>query len=132
MVGPPHREGGQAQFIEQPVGCSTQDARINQLLAHLRQYLSHVHSVDALAQRAAMSRRTFTRHFSKATGISLGDWLINERLQRRRELLERISLLVEAISGLVGFQKATSLPQHFKRRNQVSLSEWRRTFGRGA
>lgn len=132
MVVPPHREGGQAQFIEQPLAPSTQDARINQLLDHLRQHLNQVHSVDALAQRAAMSRRTFTRHFSKATGMSLGDWLINERLQRTRELLESTTLPVEAISDLVGFQNPTSLRQHFKRRNQVSPSEWRRTFGREA
>ena len=132
MVVPPHREGGQAQFIEQPLAPSTQDARINLLLDHLRQHLNQVHSVDALAQRAAMSRRTFTRHFSKATGMSLGDWLINERLQRTRELLESTTLPVEAISDLVGFQNPTSLRQHFKRKNQVSPSEWRRTFGREA
>ena len=132
MVVPPHREGGQAQFIEQPLAPSTQDARINLWLDHLRQHLNQVHSVDALAQRAAMSRRTFTRHFSKATGMSLGDCLINERLQRTRELLESTTLPVEAISDLVGFQNPTSLRQHFKRRNQVSPSEWRRTFGREA
>lgn len=131
MVVPPHREGGQAQFIEQPVAASTQDARVNQLLDYLRQHLNQVHAVDAMAARAAMSRRTFTRHFSKATGMSLGDWLINERLQRTRELLESTALSVESISDLVGFQTPTSLRQHFKRKNHVSPSEWRRTFGRG-
>lgn len=131
MVVPPHREGGQAQFIEQPVAPSTQDARINPLLDYLREHLNQTHSVDALAQRAAMSRRTFTRHFSKATGMSFKDWLINERLRRTRELLESTSLPVETISDLVGFQTPTSLRQHFKRRNQVSPSEWRRTFGCG-
>lgn len=130
MVVPPHREGGQAQFIEQPVAISTQDARINQLLDYLRKHLEHSHSVDDLAQHAAMSRSTFTRHFSKATGMSLGEWLINERLQRARELLESTTLSVESISALVGFQTPTSLRKHFKRRNQVSPSEWRRTFGR--
>ncbi|WP_344965061.1 GlxA family transcriptional regulator [Oceanisphaera sediminis] len=130
MVLPPHREGGQAQFIEQPVATSTQDARINQLLDYLRIHLNQPHSVDDLAQRAVMSRSTFTRHFSKATGMSLGEWLTNERLQRTRELLESTTLSVESISALVGFQTPTSLRKHFKRRNQVSPSEWRRTFGR--
>lgn len=130
MVVPPHREGGQAQFIEQPVATSTQDSRINQLLDYLRKHLENPHSVDDLAQHAAMSRSTFTRHFSKATGMSLGQWLINERLQRTRELLESTTLSVESISALVGFQTPTSLRKHFKRRNQVSPSEWRRTFGR--
>ena len=130
MVVPPHREGGQAQFIEQPVAATTQDARINQMMDYLRQNLNQTHSVDALAQRAAMSRRTFTRHFSKATGMTFVEWLINERLQRTRELLESTTLSVESIADLVGFNTPTSLRQHFKSRNQVSPSEWRRTFGR--
>ncbi len=130
MVVAPHREGGQAQFIEQPVAPSTQDARINQLMDYLREHLNHSHSVDDLAQRAAMSRRTFTRNFSKATGMSFVEWLINERLQHTRELLESTTLPVESISALVGFKTPTSLRQHFKHRNQVSPSEWRRTFGR--
>lgn len=130
LVVQPHREGGQAQFIEQPVARSTQDARINQLLDFLRKHLHEPHDVDSLAERSAMSRRTFTRHFSKATGMSLSDWLIGERLQRTRELLESTQLPVETIAHQVGFQNSTSLRQHFKRRNQVSPSEWRKTFGR--
>ena len=130
LVVQPHREGGQAQFIEQPVARSTQDARINQLLDFLRQHLHAPHDVDSLAARAAMSRRTFTRHFSKATGMPLGEWLISERLQRARELLESTSLPIETIAHQIGFHHATSLRQHFKRRNHVSPSEWRKTFGR--
>ncbi|CAM3906653.1 GlxA family transcriptional regulator [Bordetella tumulicola] len=130
MVVPPHREGGQAQFIEQPVASSTQDARINQMMDYLREHLNQAHSVDDLAQRAAMSRRTFTRHFNKATGMSFMAWLTNERLQRTRELLESTTLPVESIADLVGFKTPTSLRQHFKNRNQVSPSEWRKTFGR--
>lgn len=130
MVVPPHREGGQAQFIEQPVAPCTPDAKINQMLDYLRAHLNQTHAVDELAQRAAMSRRTFTRHFSKATGMSLMAWLINERLQRTRELLESTTLPVESIADLVGFNTPTSLRQHFKHRNQVSPSEWRKTFGR--
>ncbi|UNV88546.1 helix-turn-helix domain-containing protein [Comamonas sp. 7D-2evo2] len=61
--------------------------------------------------------------------MSLGDWLINERLQRTRELLESTTLPVESIADLVSFQNSVSLRQHFKRKNQVSPSEWRRAFG---
>ena len=131
MVIPPHREGGQAQFIEQPMAVSTQDAQVNRLLDYLRENLPKQHTVDELATRTSMSRRTFTRHFSKATGMTLVEWLVNERLQRTRELLETTSLPVERISDLAGFQTPVSFRQHFKKRFQVSPSDWRRTFGQG-
>lgn len=129
MVIPPHREGGQAQFIEQPMAASTEDAQVNRLLDYLRENISRQHSIDELAARAAMSRRTFTRHFYKATGMTLVDWLVNERLQRTRELLETTSFPVERISDSVGFQTPVSFRQHFKKRFQVSPRDWRRTFG---
>ncbi len=70
MVVPTYREGGQAQFIERPVPVSTQDVRINALLDFLRQNLGSTHTLDELASRTRMSRRTFTRNFQKATGMS--------------------------------------------------------------
>lgn len=132
LVIPPHREGGQAQFIEQPMAVSTQDSQVNQLLDYLRENLGKQHSIDDLAARAATSRRTFTRHFYKATGMTLVDWLVNERLQHTRELLETTSIPVERISELTGFQTPLSLRQHFKKRFQVSPRDWRRTFGQKA
>lgn len=129
MVVPPHREGGQAQFIEQPVAMSTQDAHINRLLDYLREHLTEAHTIDDLATRTAMSRRTFTRHFQKATGMTVMEWLVSERLRRGRELLETTSLSVEAISERIGFHTATSFRQHFKQRHHVSPRDWRRTFG---
>ncbi|BEH16684.1 GlxA family transcriptional regulator [Marinobacter shengliensis] len=129
MVVPPHREGGQAQFIEQPVAISTQDAHINRLLDYLREHLAETHTIDELAARTAMSRRTFTRHFQRATGMTVVEWLVSERLRRGRELLETTSLPVEAISERIGFHTATSFRQHFKQRHHVSPRDWRRTFG---
>lgn len=132
MVIPPHREGGQAQFIEQPMAVSTQDSQVNRLLDYLRENLGKQHSIDELAARAATSRRTFTRHFHKATGMTLVDWLVNERLQQTRELLETTSIPIERISELTGFQTPLSLRQHFKKRFQVSPRDWRKTFGQKA
>lgn len=129
MVIPPHREGGQAQFIEQPMAVSTQDAQINRLLDYLRENLSAQHTLDELAARTLMSRRTFTRHFSKATGMTLVDWLVNERLRRTRELLETTSLSIDKIAEFAGFQTSVSFRQHFKKRFQVSPRDWRRAFG---
>jgi transcriptional regulator GlxA family with amidase domain len=132
MVIPPHREGGQAQFIEQPMAVSTQNSQVNQLLDYLRENIGKQHSIDDLAERAAMSRRTFTRHFFKATGTTLVDWLVNERLQQTRELLETTSMPVERVSELVGFQTPLAFRQHFKKRFQVSPRDWRKTFGMNA
>jgi len=128
MVIPPHREGGQAQYIEQPVPASAHDARINTLLDYLRSNLQKSHNLDALARYTTMSRRTFTRHFLKATGMSVGEWLMAERLQRSLELLESTSYSIETIAELVGFQSASWLRQHFKTEFDVTPSEWRRTF----
>lgn len=128
MVIPPYREGGQAQFIERPVPVSTQDIRINTLLDYLRNNLNQAHGLDELAQYSKMSRRTFTRQFYKATGMSVGEWLIAERIQRSQELLESTSLPIDAIAAQVGFQSAMSLRQHFKHRLDVTPSEWRKTF----
>ncbi|UOO82731.1 helix-turn-helix domain-containing protein [Uruburuella testudinis] len=129
MVVPPHREGGQAQFIEQPLPQSTQNAHINRLLDFLRTHLHQPHSLDDLAGRAAMSRRTFTRHFQKATGLSVGEWLLQERLRRSCELLEATSLPVEKIAEMAGFSHAVSLRKHFRERFKVTPSAWRRQFG---
>ncbi|MDO5639196.1 MAG: helix-turn-helix domain-containing protein [Neisseria sp.] len=129
MVIPPHREGGQAQFIQQPMPKSTHDSQINQLLDYLREHLHQPHHIDMLAAHTHMSRSTFTRHFKHATGISFAQWLIQARLARSQELLEGSGLSVEQISEQVGFQNATSFRQHFKQRFGVSPKQWRRVFG---
>ncbi|MEG1247982.1 MAG: helix-turn-helix domain-containing protein [Citrobacter sp.] len=128
MIVPPHREGGQAQFIEQPVAKNTQDQRINALLDYLRQHLHEPQNLDVLAQRVMMSRRTLTRHFMKATGSSVAEWLIAERLRRSQTLLESSSLPVERIAEQVGFQSPVTWRQHFKSHFGVSPAEWRKTF----
>lgn len=133
MVMPPYRDGGQAQFIERPVPETTRDAQINTLLDFLRRNLHQTHDLDSLARTVNMSRRTFTRHFQKATGMSVGDWLNAERLQRSQELLESTDNSVEAVAELAGFHSPVSFRQSFKTRFGVSPGEWRRTFrGRGS
>nr|WP_024549761.1 helix-turn-helix domain-containing protein [Siccibacter turicensis] len=133
MVMPPYRDGGQAQFIERPVPETTRDAQINTLLDFLRRNLHQTHDLDSLARTVNMSRRPFTRHFQKATGMSVGDWLNAERLQRSQELLESTDNSVEAVAELAGFHSPVSFRQSFKTRFGVSPGEWRRTFrGRGS
>ncbi|WGE78730.1 GlxA family transcriptional regulator [Actinobacillus equuli] len=129
FVTPPHREGGQAQFIEQPVPRKTPDENINKLLDGIRKNLQAVYFIDEIANRLSMSRSTFTRHFRKATGQSFAQWLIDTRLQKARDLLESTTLSIEQIAEQIGFQRAVSFRQHFKQRFHVSPNEWRKTFG---
>lgn len=128
MVVPPYREGGQAQFIERPVPETTRDSKINALLASLRQNLDQPQDLDSLSRALSMSRRTLTRHFHKATGMSLGEWLTAERLQRSQLLLETTGISIECVAEKAGFDSPVSFRQRFKSRFGVSPSEWRRTF----
>lgn len=128
MVVPPHREGGQAQFIERPVPGSTRDSKMNELMDYLRRNLDKPHDLDALAGVVSMSRRTLTRHFFKATGTTIGEWLTAERLQRSQELLETTDKSIESVAAMAGFQSPISFRQSFKARFSVSPSEWRRAF----
>ena len=128
MLVPTYRNGGQAQFIEKPVPVSTKDARINTLLDHLRKNLQAHYLLDELAESAYMSRRTLTRSFQKATGMSIGEWLLAERLHHAQELLEASSQTIEVIAEQAGFGTARSLRQHFRDAFGVSPGEWRRSF----
>ena len=95
---------------------------------YLRRNLDKRHDIDSLAGYAGMSRRTLTRHFIKATGMTVGDWLSAQRLQRSQELLETTDHSIEVVSSLAGYQSPVSFRQSFKARYNVSPSEWRRTF----
>lgn len=132
LVVPPHRQGGQAQFIEQPLPATSRDNRLGGLLDDVRACLHRPHTLDGLAERAAMSRRGFSRHFRQHTGSTLGEWLLAERLALSQRLLEGTEQSVEAIAGLAGFGSAVSLRQQFGRAFGVSPSAYRQTFqGRG-
>lgn len=128
LVVAPHRSGGQAQFIEQKVKYHTNDTKINHLLDYLIQNLVEGHNIDALATYCAMSRRTLTRRFYKATGLSVGQWLATERLRRSQEFLENTNLSVERIAELAGFKSAITFRQIFRQKLGVSPREWRKNF----
>lgn len=126
-VVPPHRDGGQQQFIERPVPdeaeASTQDVRA-WVLEHLDQRLS----LRDLAARANMSVRTFTRRFRAETGSSPTQWILDQRIDHARRLLERTDLPIERISSEAGFGSAVGLRAHFADAVGVSPSAYRRTF----
>lgn len=95
---------------------------------YLRRNLDKPHDLDSLAGFVSMSRRTLTRHFLKATGTTLADWINAERLQRSQELLETTSHSIEKVAEMAGFQSPVSFRQSFKSKFSVSPSEWRRAF----
>lgn len=128
LVVAPHRQGGQAQFIEQPLPDSAQDGRLGELLVWLRQNLDQAHSLDSLAQRVLMSRRTFTRHFRQLTGTTVSQWLQAERLALAQRLLETTEHSVQAIAGLAGFGSAVSLRQQFSAAFGLPPLGYRRAF----
>ncbi|MCF7528642.1 GlxA family transcriptional regulator [Neisseria lisongii] len=128
MVTAPHREGDQAQFIQQPIIPTTRQQKWQDLLQWLQQHLAEPHNIDDLANRLHLSRRTFTRHFHKLTGTSFTQWLIQQRLQKSLELLESGTLSIEQISEQIGFNNAVSFRQHFKKQYHLSPNEWRKAF----
>ncbi len=127
LVVSPHREGGQAQYIEQPVYQHHHQA-MAKLLDDIRQNLAKDYPIDTLAQQMNMSRSTFTRHFRRATGQSFHDWLIHVRVQQGRELLEGTPLSVEQIAEQVGFGTAVAFREQFKKIYHVSPMAYRRQF----
>ncbi|MBQ5964928.1 GlxA family transcriptional regulator [Massilia sp. ZL223] len=124
----PHRQGGQAQFIERPLPVSHSDGRFAEVLEWVTRNLEQNHSLDALAERAAMSRRHFTRHFRQATGTSFKQWLLGQRLAQAQRMLERSDASIDLIADETGFGTALSLRQHFRAVLQTSPSAYRKQF----
>lgn len=128
LVVPPHRQGGQAQFITQPLPANAADTRLSGLLDWVRAHLDQAHTLDSLAAKATMSRRTFTRRFRETTGTTVGAWLLGERLALAQRLLESSAHSVEAVASLAGFGSVVSLRLHFRTAFGISPTAWRRTF----
>jgi transcriptional regulator GlxA family with amidase domain len=132
-VVPPHREGGQAQYIQRPVpdgqltGSTTSASRA-WALARLADPLP----LRELAARDAMSVRTYSRRFREETGLTPMQWLTQRRVDRARELLEQTDHTVDRIAAEAGFGTAASLRQHFHAALGVSPGAYRATFRGGA
>lgn len=128
LVMPPHRSGGQAQFIERPVPAD-RGHRLAGVLEQVRADLRAAWPVERMAEAAAMSPRTFLRRFTEATGQSPGDWLIAERVAEARRLLEASALSVERIADEAGFGSVQALRHHFQARLGLAPRDYRRSFG---
>lgn len=127
LVIPPHREGGQAQFVPRPVG-SDERGRLSQLLDDLRRHPAEPHSLASMADKAAMSERSLQRHFVELTGFTPYDWLIRERVACAKDLLESSEHSLARISELSGFGSEESFRRHFRRITRTSPNHYRKQF----
>lgn len=125
-VVPPHRDGGQAQYVETPVP-EPGDA-LGEALDWARRRLAEPLDVAGWARAAGTSPRTFARRFRDVTGTTPLQWLAAERVRHARELLEATDLGVEEVARRCGFVTAAGLRRHFVRTVSVSPQHYRRTF----
>ncbi|EJL57071.1 MULTISPECIES: transcriptional regulator FtrA [unclassified Rhizobium] len=133
LVLPPHREGGQAQFIQAPVPQQREGIRLGPLIDWMRQQLDEEQPISLLAAKAGMSQRTFQRRFESTTGLSVGEWLLKERLRYARELLERqIGATLDDVAVASGFGTLATMRHHFRKRLGTSPGAYRKTFAAGS
>ncbi|ESW78434.1 helix-turn-helix domain-containing protein [Mesorhizobium sp. M0644] len=132
IVLSPHRQGGQAQFIERPIARTGNADRFTQALEAVRKTLGEPHCLDSVAGHAGLTRRTFTRRFQKTIGTSFGDWLTDQRVQLAQRLLEATEKSMDTVAFEAGFGSATSLRQHFAARLRTSPAQYRREFSKSA
>ena len=128
LVMPPHREGGQRQFVRAALPEPRGDG-LGELLAWVRDHLEQEHTLAALAARAGWSQRTLVRRFHEQTGTTAGRWIAGQRVLRAQELLEGSDLSVEQVAREVGFGTAALLRHHFTREVGATPAAYRRRFG---
>ena len=127
MVVPPQRDGGQRQYIEQPIPVRCSEGFAPQLDWVLSN-LDKPHTVGTLAAKANMSARTFARRFVEETGRTPMQWVTDQRVLFARRLLEETDLDVDRVADKAGFGTATLLRHHFRRVVGVTPSDYRRRF----
>ncbi|MFF2080360.1 helix-turn-helix domain-containing protein [Kitasatospora sp. NPDC058162] len=127
MVVAPHREGGQAQFVNRPLPEGGGDS-LAPLLDWMRHHPDQEASVEQLAARAHMSPRTFARRFQQETGTTPHRWLVGQRVLLAQRLLESTTESVDAIAARCGFGNAAALRHHFGRRLGTTPLAYRRGF----
>jgi AraC family transcriptional activator FtrA len=135
LVIPPHRDGGQRQFLERPVarravgeGEDTGRDSMAALLDKIRRRLGEPWRIGGLARLAATSERTLMRRFRAATGLSPADWITRARVDRARELLESTAMPIELVAECCGLGSPTTLRHHFRKKVGVSPADYRRRF----
>lgn len=128
LVVPPHRVGDQAQFVARPMP-QDEAARLARLMDFVRAHPADDWTLASLADRAAMSVRTLQRQFQQSLGMSPVDWLVRERVELARQLLETSTRPLAQVASLAGFGSDESFRRHFRLATGVSSMAYRRQFG---
>ncbi|MFI2607871.1 helix-turn-helix domain-containing protein [Kitasatospora sp. NPDC018619] len=132
FVVAPHRDGGQAQFVEAAVPpVEGEDDGIARSMRWALDHLSSPLTISQLARAARMSDRSYLRHFTARTGTSPMRWVVTQRIAAGLALLESPEGTVEEIAAAVGFESAATFRHHFGRVMRTSPTAYRRSFGRG-
>ena len=127
MVVPPHRDGGQAQYVETPVAVHDAES-LQGLLDWVAAHLDEEHTVESLAARALLSPRTFARRFRSETGTTPYAWLSARRVELAQTLLEQTDEPVEQVAARTGFGGAAALRHHFTAAVRTTPQAYRRAF----
>lgn len=127
LIMPPHRDGGQAQFIERPVA-DEGSPWLSTLLEWVQHHLAEDLPTDKLARQAHVSKRTLTRRFIDTAGTTPADWVTGLRISLAKELLETTKLSVEEVADRCGFGSSFTLRHHFRKRLQTSPLAYRARF----
>jgi transcriptional regulator GlxA family with amidase domain len=127
MVVPPHRDGGQAQYIERPLPRDSCDT-VGEVLVWMEQHLDEEVTVEQLATRALMAPRTFARRFQQETGTTPYRWILRQRVLLAQELLEGTDETVDAVAARTGFGTAAALRHQFVRALGTTPNAYRRAF----
>ena len=132
MVVPPHREGGQAQYVDAPVAELGREDPLAAVVTWAMGHLDRDLSVNDLARRAFMAPRTFARRFRASTGSTPLQWLLHQRVALAQRLLETTDLPIDAVARQAGFGSTPSLRQHFGRVVGTSPQAYRSRFRRAS
>lgn len=132
LVIAPHRDGGQAQYVERPLPRESGDGAISRTLQWAAEHLDEELTVTTLAASAHLSTRTFVREFRAVTGSTPAAWVRARRLDEARRLLETTDLAIERIAAACGIGAAVTLRQNFFAAFRATPSEYRRRFGASA
>jgi transcriptional regulator GlxA family with amidase domain len=130
MVIPPHRDGGQAQYVDQPVAMPACDT-LGEVISWMQRHLGEPVTIRQLATRARMSERTFARRFVQETGTTPLRWLTGQRILLAQELLEETTETVDVIADRTGFGNAATLRHHFRAWRGTTPQAYRHAFRPG-
>jgi AraC family transcriptional activator FtrA len=127
LVIPPHRDGGQAQYLPRPIP-SDERNRLSKLIDWARSHLAIGHTLHSLARRSSMSPRTLQRQFKETVGLPPYEWLVRERIAMAKDLLQASEQSLPRIAELVGFKSQETFRHHFRRVTGTNPTAYRNQF----